>query len=166
MEKFNKQIMKKMQTIEAEVNKFREQSSNKKLSFENIFTGFHTYLYFSDKKLALWAVIKTLLNQGKSGIPVNMLDNQEENYYSVELNNFLTHEFPDLQVKSLQLSENEQKVFQEKSHEYRILKNSFDIFLQIFNLAEIKSWKEALVMASLLEQTFNSIEISIKVFLD
>ena len=145
-----------MKTIQVEAKKFLEQNNS---SFETIFTDFHTYLYLFDKKLALWAVIKTLLNQGKSGIPIDILESQEENYYSLELNNYFIHGPSDFQVASLQLSEKENKKLQEKSDEYQLLKKSFNIYLQIFSLAETKSWKEALVMASLLEENFNSIKV-------
>ena len=148
-----------MSTISFEATKFLTDLKNLGSSALPILTNFNIFLLLETPKcteIARWHILSDVLKN--YDIPYKILEGDKNNFYYEDLKQLIVDNVSTYGLKSLELSESNQKLLIAKKQEYIGLIKCGALIKHIIELIHKKMWKESLISITILHENLKELK--------
>jgi len=138
------------------------QEANKTLDFPYVplLINFNTFLLSDVPKcseIARWNLLKGILIYKK--VPYDILEGENKNFYYTELKDLIVNNSCPYALKSMELSDVNKQLLENKRAEFIELNKCFMCVKEIFNLILCNQWKETLATINYLRSILSKLKV-------
>lgn len=151
--------------VEQKLEFEQEMDSSDDLTVPNIpsFDVFLLLIPQEYKQIGYWNVLNSVVSD--YNIPYEILNGENENFYSRELERLLQDRKSKYKLDSLNLSSQRGRSFDKIKQEYATLNRTLYVMEEIFESILAKKWKKALIKIETLMDQLSEIEVVILKYL-